>query len=86
MIRLTETLNYNTTLQFVEQAQDVQDFINAQMQAESERTTNSYCGRTESETWNKTTYEITRTYNYLAPETAANCFALGTIIINVNTL
>lgn len=81
MIQLTTTLQYDTTLPFEQQTPEVQDYINQQMQAESERTTNAFCGRTEAETWQFTGYKIERKYNYLAPETGKNCFALGSTLI-----
>lgn len=83
MIQLTTELQYDETKTFTEQTEEVQAYINKQMQAESERTTNTFCGRTEKETWNKTTYLIQRVYNYIAPETAKNCFALGSTLITV---
>lgn len=86
MIQLTETLQYNTAIPFEQQTPEVQDYINAQMQTPSERTTNTYCGRTEAETWQFSGFKIEHKYNYLAPETAANCFALGSTVITVNTL
>lgn len=86
MINLTNTLQYDTTKSFEEQTEEVQAHINEQMKAESEKATNSYCSRTESEKWNCGTYEIVRTYNYLAAETAKNCFALKNTVITVNSL
>lgn len=86
MIQLTTTLQYDTTLPFEQQPPEVQDYINQQMQAESERTTNTFCGRTEAETWQFDGYKIERKYNYLAPETAPNCFALASVDITVKTL
>lgn len=83
MIQLTEQLQYDETKTFNEQTEEVQAYINQQMQAESERTTNAYCGRTEAETWQFTGYKIERKYNYLAPETAKNSFALGNTMITV---
>ena len=83
MINLTETLQYDTTLPFDQQSVEVQAYINEQMQAESEKTTNAFCGRTESETWQFEAYKIERKYNYLAPETASNCFALANTIIEL---
>jgi len=86
MIQLTEQLQYDETKDFTEQTPEVQDYINQQMQAESERTTNAFCGRTEAETWQFTGYKIECKYNYLAPETAPNCFALASVVITVKTL
>lgn len=83
MIQLTEQLQYDETKTFNEQTEEVQAYINQQMQAESERTTNAYCGRTEAETWLFTSYKIECKYNYLAPETAKNSFALGSTMITV---
>lgn len=85
MIQLTDTLQYDTKKPFESQEQEVQDFINTQMQAPSERTTNTFCGRTEAETWQFDGYAIKRQYNYLAPETAPNCFALASTVITVKT-
>jgi hypothetical protein len=86
MIQLTAELQYDKTKPFTEQTDEVQAHINEQMKAESEKTPNTYCGRIESEKWNKVTYEIVRTYNYLANETAKNCFALKNTVITINTL
>jgi hypothetical protein len=86
MIQLNETLAYDESKTFDEQTEEVQAHINEQMKTKSERTTNTYCGRTESEKWNKTTYEVVRNYNYLAPESAKNCFALKNTVITVNSL
>ncbi len=83
MINLTDKLQYDTTKAFEDQSEEVQAHINEQMKANSEKTTNSYCSRTESEKWNCGTYEIVRTYNYLAAETAKNCFALKNTVITV---
>lgn len=86
MIQLTEQLQYDETKTFTEQTEEVQAHINKQMQAESERTTNTFCGRTEAETWLFTNYKIERKYNYLAAETAKNCFALKYTFITINSL
>lgn len=87
MIQLTDTLQYDTTLSFTEQTEAVQAHINEQTaRAESEKTPNSFCGRIESERWNCATYEIVRTYNYLATETAKNCFALANTEITVSSI
>lgn len=86
MIDLNDTLQYDESKSFDEQSEEVQAHINEQMKANSEKTTNSYCSRTESEKWNCGTYEIVRTYNYLAAETAKNCFALKNTVITVNSL
>lgn len=83
MIQLTDTLNYDETLTFAEQTEEVQEHIRSLMQAESEKQTNTFCGRIESEKWICGTYEIMRTYNYLAPEMANNCFALAKTVITV---
>jgi hypothetical protein len=85
MIQLTDTLQYDTQKPFEQQEQEVQDYINAQMQAPSERNTNAFCGRTEAETWQFNGYSIERKYNYLAPETAVNCFALANTVIIIKT-
>lgn len=83
MIQLTDTLNYDETLTFEEQTDEVQEHIRSLMQAEGVKQTNAFCGRTEKETWNQGAFLIELKYNYLAPETAKNCFALKNTTITV---
>jgi len=86
MILIDTDLYYDETLSFEEQSDDVKNFIYEEMKNTPVKETDATCGRTESETWNKTTYEIVRTYSYIAPVTANNCYALGSTTININEL
>ncbi len=83
MIQLTDILYYDENLTFEEQTEDVKEHIRSLMQAESEKQTNAFCGRTELESWNQGTFIVELKYNYLAPETAKNCFALANTKITV---
>ena len=84
MIAIGNNLIYDETKIFDEQLEDVQSYINQIILAEtSVRQTNAFCGRTELETWDKQTYQIIRKYNYLAPVSAKNCFALKNIQITI---
>ena len=83
MINLTDTLQYDTSLTLEEQVAEVQQYISEQMKSESAKQHNANCGRLELETWIFDTHKIERKYNYLASDTAKNCYALANTEVTV---
>ncbi len=79
-------IEWDDALAFDQQEQAVIEAVDLIMQSDSERSTNSYCGRCESEVWQRDGYAVVRDYRYLAPETASNCYALSCTVVTVKPL
>jgi len=83
MIEIGDGIFWDDTLPFDEQSEECKELINEKMKDTPVKDTDGICGRINIETWDNTTYDILRTYNYLANNTAHNCFALSSTIITV---